>query len=410
MLLLKTLNRLFVYEQDQIHLYQPGDTVGILPVNLDNFVNKILDHNAELKAKSELPIILKLIESSSITKKPPKIPIHLPRTTTSIYKLLKEAIDLNAIPKKGLLAALAKCNCISDPEEKRYLEILASREGAAIYVTEILQKQTPFIRLLDELKSISFSVKSIVVLFEHLPRLMPRPYSIASSALATKSLPEYDPHSTLLKIIFSVNDPPGITSCMLERLIFKFQVDRTLRTDSNEDKVNMYFRETNRFRLNDDDFDRPLILIAIGTGVAPFIGFLEHRREQMRKLDRRPGHTWLLFGCRHEAYQLCRSELKEFSACGVLNHLTGTFSRDIDANAAKYVQDGIKMEAEDFVNYFAAKNGTKTFVCGSRKMTHDVRCTIEECLAKVNKINVIDAKAFVDELGKNGRYIEDVWF
>lgn len=379
-------------------------------MNPDDIVQEIIDRNAELKAKSKLPITLKLTESCGNAKKSPKMPIYLPTTTTSIYKLLKEAIDLNAVPKKAFLAALSKSDCVSDSVEKRFLEILASREGAGIYVAEILQSQTSFYRLFSDLKSMSFTVKSVVTLLEHLPRLMPRPYSISSSALATKSLPEYNRHSTILKIIFSVNDPPGITTRMLEQLIFKYQVENTLRIDSNEENVKLYSRQSNRFRLSDDDYDRPLVMIAIGTGVAPFVGFLEHRREQKKRLNRPPGRTWLLFGCRQRANQLCRAELSEFSACGVLNRLSETFSRDIDAEGERYVQDKIRAQAEEFVRFFGDIDvGTRTFICGNNKMAHDVRCAIEECLVKVKKISSIDAKASVDELIKNGRYVEDIW-
>lgn len=381
-----------------------------MPVNPDDIVQEIIDRNAELKAKSKLPITLKLTEALANAKKSPKMPIYFPTTTTSIYKLLKEAIDLNAMPKKVFLAALAKSDCVSDSMERRFLEILASREGAAIYVAETLQNQISFQRLFSDLKSMSFNVKSVVILLEHLPRLMPRPYSISTSALATKSLPEYDRHSTLLKIIFSVNDPPGITTRMLEQLIFKYQVENTLRIDSNEENVKLYFRQSNRFRLSDDDFDRPLVMIAIGTGIAPFVGFLEHRREQKKRLNRLPGRTWLFFGCRQRANQICRAELKDFSACGVLNRLTETFSRDIDSKSERYVQDKIKAQAEEFVRFFSDNDaGTKTFICGNNQMTHDVRCAIEECLVKVNKITAIDAKSYVDELMKNGRYAEDIW-
>lgn len=379
-----------------------------MPVNPDDLVHEIIDRNADLKAKSKLPITLKLAEASKNVKKSPKMPIHLPTATTTIYKLLKEAIDLNAIPKKAFLAALTKGGCVSDPVEKRMLEILASREGAAIYVAEVLQIQLSFHRLFSELKSLNFSVKSVATLIEHLPRLMPRPYSISTSALATKTLHEYDRHSTLLKIIFSVNEPPGITTRMLEQLIFKYQVENTLRIDSNEENVNLYVRQSNRFRLGDDDFDRRLILIAIGTGIAPFIGFLEHRREQKKKLNRSPGRTWLLFGCRQKAHQLCRAQLKEFLACGVLSQFSETFSRDSKAEGVRYVQDKIKAQAEEFVKFFSDA-GTKTFICGNNKMAQDVRGAIEECLVKVNKTSALDAKATVDELIKNGRYVEDIW-
>lgn len=390
--------------------YQPGDTIGILPVNPDDIVHAISDRNADLKAKFKVPITLRLTAAAANAKRPIKMPIHLPTTSTSIYKLLKETVDLNAIPKKSLLSALVKSDCVSDPVEKRFLEILASREGATIYVADILQSQLSFARIFSDLKSLSLTTKSMVILLEHLPRLMPRPYSISTSALATKLLPEHDRHSTLLKIMFSVNDPPGITTRMLEQLIFKYQVENMLRIDSNEEHVNLFLRQSNRFRLNDDDYDRPLILIAIGTGIAPFIGFLEHRREQKRKSNRSPGHTWLLLGCRQRANRLCRSRLEQFQGAGVLHQLTEAFSRDTDVDTGRYVQDKIKAQPDEFIRLFDdSEAGTKTFVCGNNKMAQDVRCAIEESLVKVNRMSAVDAKASIEDKIKNNRYIEDIW-
>lgn len=57
-------------------------------------------------------------------------------------------------------------------------------------------------------------------------------------------------------------------------------------------------RGVNTFRLP-KDHTLPIIMIGPGTGVAPFIGFLEHRRSQHRNGTALPGKAWLFFGCRH---------------------------------------------------------------------------------------------------------------
>lgn len=371
-----------------------------------------MEKDAELKAKSHDSIHLKISAEAAAQKRVPKMPIFLPTCQTSLYKLFQECFDLHAFPKKGFLSALVNYNCLSDPVERRFLEILASREGSSLYTTEILQQQTTFYVLLNRLHSWTFTIENISVLLEHLPRLMPRPYSISNSPLATESSVDYDKHSTILKVIFSLNNPPGITTRMLQQLIFKYEVELTLKLDTSDQFVNAYARQSNRFQLTDDDLERPLIMIAIGTGVAPFIGFLEHIQEQRKRKHKRKSFTWLIFGCRYKNKQLCGERLNGFVKDGTLSKLSECFSRESN-NKTKYVQDCIRNEATEFSNFLTQDaNGvaSKVFICGNKNMSTDVRAAIEESLVKADQCSAVDdAKEIVNELVKSGRYIEDIW-
>ena len=66
------------------------------------------------------------------------------------------------------------------------------------------------------------------------------------------------------------------------------------------------FMRTNQHFRPPTDLSQPLIMIGPGTGVAPFIGFLEERsllRKDMEKaegVDNKYGETWLYFGCRNK--------------------------------------------------------------------------------------------------------------
>lgn len=357
-------------------------------------------------------IHLKISTEAATQKKVAKMPIYLPIGQTTLYKIFQESLDLHAFPKKAFLSALVNHNCLSDATERRFLEILASREGAPLYATEILQSQTTFYRLLNRLHSWTITTGNVGVLLEHLPRLMPRPYSISNSPLATEALNDYDRQSTILKVIFSLNNPPGITTRMLQQLIYKYEVELTLKLDTRDVFVSAYARQSNRFQLNDDDLERPLIMIAIGTGVAPFMGFLEHIQELRKAKHTKKSFTWLIFGCRYKTKQICGERLREFIANGTLSKLSECFSRD-DNTKTKYVQDSVRNEASEISNLLTdAKDemASKTFICGNKKMSIDVRAAIEESLVKTDKCSAIeDAKQIVDELVKSGRYIEDIW-
>lgn len=382
----------------------PGDTIGILPKNAEESLNTIFFYGPTLKSQFSHKVQITNYKNS--LKKDPKIPGHLPSKSTTLSQIFTECVDLNAIPKKAFLWALHQQNCLTDASERRFIEILVSREGSALYSTEILQKQITFKLLLEILRSWQFSIDNIGVLLDHLPRLMPRPYSISNSLLVTEAMKDFKCGWTILKIIFSVNNPPGITTGMFQRLITEYEFG------SRKSIVNLYLRQSNRFQLTENVLNCPLIMIAIGTGLAPFIGFLEHIRERRKERNETSKPlTWLLVGCKRRNKQLCADRIQNFIADGTLTKATECYSRDSKHTGAKYVQDEID---DNFIDLMMRDDGTpnltRLFVCGSRKMTFDVRFSIMNRLVNNGRCNSLeDSKQIVDRMLKNGQYNEDIW-
>lgn len=61
------------------------------------------------------------------------------------------------------------------------------------------------------------------------------------------------------------------------------------------------FARTNQNFHLPDDLTVPLILIGPGTGVSPFIGFIDHRAEQRKQQpEAQYGEIWLFYGCRNK--------------------------------------------------------------------------------------------------------------
>lgn len=379
----------------------------------------ILERNTALASKQHQHILLKIDASAGNGKKPPKFPIHLPTNATTICKLLQESLDLRAIPKKTLISALLNSNCVTDPSERRALEILCSREGAAIYTTEILQKQKTFLDLFVDFQSLRFSCDTIGVLFEQLPRLMPRPYSIASSP-SIKSNEVIELNSTEFKVIFSVDRPAGVTTKYLEKLVRQQHENR-----SEELTIDLYLRKSTKFRLTDGDYTAPIIMIATGTGIAPFLGFLDHRNQQITHRSHNatlpyshershPGRSWLIHGSRTKKAQICRHELLEHLKNGSLSKLSEVFSREKDNSETKYVQSVIRENAEEFVDFFLKHDNhgsiiTKTFICGSSNMVQDVQSVIQQCLIAVTGCSESEAQDRISSMKKTGLYVEDAW-
>jgi sulfite reductase (NADPH) flavoprotein alpha-component len=105
------------------------------------------------------------------------------------------------------------------------------------------------------------------------------------------------------------------------------------------------------------DIGRPLILIASGCGLAPFMGFLEQREYSVGA-----GPVWLLFGNRwHEVDYLYRERLESLQAMGVITRLDTAFSRD--QKTRRYVTHCMREAGDELVRWLL-KEDAALYVCG----------------------------------------------
>jgi methionine synthase reductase len=281
----------------------------------------------------------------------------------------------------------------SHQDDKRFLEILCSKEGATTYANSVDNQKFTFLDVLRILKSCN---PSLVVLLEHLPRLLPRPYSIAS----------FNPENpNNFKIVFSVEhedaDIKGLTTSML--------VKKSELPDCNT-RVNFYLRQPTSFQYTIEDLAKNVIMIGPGTGVAPFLGFLQFRQHFLKE-NGASSQAWLFTGCRYEKKNnLFDKQIRTYLDNGVLNTHSAAFSRD-PGSQFKYVQDAIVGHKEKFIKLLLSEQ-TKLYVCGEGKhMLPGIEATIIKCLESVNNHSSDEAAtAMVVAMKKEGRYIEDVWF
>ena len=145
-----------------------------------------------------------------------------------------------------------------------------------------------------------------------------------------------------------------------------------------------------------------MVMIGSGTGVAPFIGFLEERRTRGDT-----GPNWLFFGEQRQATDFYyRDELTAFHRAGCLDHLDLAFSRD--QRAKVYVQD--RMREHGPLLWSWLQDGARVYVCGdAARMAKDVDTAIHQIVEKVGGKTVEQAKEYVDALKKEKRYRKDVY-
>ncbi|KAJ1950242.1 hypothetical protein FBU59_000770 [Linderina macrospora] len=361
--------------------WRAGDAFNVYAPNDAELVNALLVRLGVSDDEASKLAVLEQVD--------PKLalPAHLHRFTTepvSIRDLLTWAVDLSVAPRKQTLRALADC-CTETTDRDRLL-FLCSRQGVQTF--NELRRQAP--TALDILHAFASCSVTAGRLIEILPALQPRSYSICSAPadghwrfafnVVEYSLEVVDPFS-------SAED--SSTSLVPAKINRKGLCTPWLEALANKDKKILVALRPNigGFRLPEAD-SRPVIMVGPGTGVAPFIGFLQQRIQEIQdgRLAETP-FTWLFFGCRHYAYDyLFQSELEDMHANQVLTKLSTCFSRDAAARerfgVPRYVQDEMLAQWEAIGELLVEKDAI-LFVCGDAKgMGKDVNEAVAEILVK----------------------------
>ncbi|XP_006746056.1 methionine synthase reductase-like [Leptonychotes weddellii] len=107
--------------------YQPGDAFNVICPNSDSEVQNLLQR-LQLTDRREHCVLLKI--KADTKKKGAALPQHIPEGC-SLQFILTWCLEIRAVPKKALLRALS--DYTSDGPEKRRLQELCSRQGAADY-------------------------------------------------------------------------------------------------------------------------------------------------------------------------------------------------------------------------------------------------------------------------------------
>lgn len=142
------------------------------------------------------------------------------------------------------------------------------------------------------------------------------------------------------------NNRKGLTTGWLEKLILneEFTLENGLKNmriseeSQSKQKVSIYLRKNFSMFCLPENLESSLILIGPGTGVSPFIGFLEEREllKESNK-DVKFGDVYLYFGCRNPKLDFIYEEdLNNFLAKGTLTKLFTAFSR-VDSEH-RYIQ------------------------------------------------------------------------
>ncbi|MFJ5772680.1 molybdopterin-dependent oxidoreductase [Streptomyces sp. NPDC093094] len=218
-------------------------------------------------------------------------------------------------------------------------------------------------------------------------RLQPRLYSISSSPLT-------DPHLVSLTVSVVRYENPG--GRPRQGVCSPFLADAEPGTP-----VPVRVQRAPHFRPPADP-SVPAVMVGPGTGVAPFIGFLEERRARGHRAP-----NWLFFGEQHRATDFYyEQELAGFVADGTLTRLDTAFSRD--QRAKVYVQD--RMREHGPLLWSWLRDGAHFYICGdASRMAKDVDRALREIAVVHGGLDEAGAEAYVKQLAADKRYVRDVY-
>ncbi|WP_031480544.1 bifunctional nitrate reductase/sulfite reductase flavoprotein subunit alpha [Streptomyces bicolor] len=286
----------------------------------------------------------------------------------------------------------------------RHLDITKITPDLLRFVAERVRDDRELRRLLrpdnkDGLAQWSWGRQAVDVLAEHpvragaedwagvLKKLQPRLYSISSSPLV-------DPHSVSLTV--SVVRYENLRGRARGGVCSPFLADAEAGTE-----VPVFVQRSPHFR-PPADASTPMVMVGPGTGVAPFVGFLQERRALGHRAP-----NWLFFGEQHRASDFYyEDELTALLDEGTLARLDTAFSRD--QRNKVYVQDRMREHGPELWRWL--QDGAHFYVCGdASRMAKDVDQALRDIAVTHGGLAEAEASAYVKQLAAAKRYVRDVY-
>lgn len=341
--------------------YKAGDSLGIFPSNRPGEVDEII---RRLGATGD--------ELVSLAQLRLPAPIPLRAALTDKLALAK--------PTRKIVETLAAK--ATNPDEKAKLDGLLGAESKDVLAG--LLEQREFVDFLAEFPSARLTPQEFV---DHLRKLMPRLYSIASSA----RLYPNDVHLTVAVVRYETNQRERVGVCS------SFLSDRAL---VGKTPVPVFVSDSHFGP--PDEGARDCIMVGPGTGIAPFRAFV-----QDRVASGATGRNWLFFGDQKKGTDfLYEEEWQQYLAKGQLTRLDTAFSRDQLLKV--YVQDRLRENAAEVWSWI--KGGAHFYVCGdAKRMAKDVDTALHAIIAQEGGLSPEQATDYVKQMKKDRRYQRDVY-
>ncbi|KAI1291550.1 cytochrome P450 [Xylaria venustula] len=326
--------------------YEPGDYLAVLPTNPPDQIKRV---TTQFNLNMDDIITIKGTSKAFLSSERP----------STVIEILGTRVELGTPASKRQIEAIAKT--ASEADQQKLQALISSPE---VFAKEVVDKRLSVIDLLEDHPSAKLSFAAYL---DMLRPLTPRQYSISSSPLA--ALSDKTERATLT---YDVHKAPARSG---QGRQFHGVASTYLATRTPGSRIRCVVRRSNNtgFHLP-RDASTPLIMVAAGTGIAPFRGFVQQRACIGANNPGLLGPALLYFGCRDfERDFLYAEELREWEGLGAVQ-VRPAFSRrgPVDENGDgdgdgdggyKYTHERMWEEREELRDLF--RRGAKIFVCGS---------------------------------------------
>ncbi|MBC8152383.1 MAG: nitric oxide synthase oxygenase, partial [Bacteroidetes bacterium] len=391
-------------------VYETGDHVALYPHNPAELVQRLCDR---LGVDPAAWFTTTFVDRAGAVVPTP----HPYAEPVGVWQFLTEDVDLALHePFNELIELLAKTAVGATDRERLagWLETLGrgEQDEACLALKKSIADQ--FVTVADLLDAFPSAAVRLAHLIDLLPKQKPRLYSVSSCSLV---------HPGEIHVIVGVvhittdagQTRVGLCSGYLAGL------------DPMQGATVRLAVRASSFRPPLDP-QAPMLMVGPGTGLAPLVGFLQHREVQLQALraaaDRQPdnnpqpgpaadgtspvrlGDARLYFGCRDLNDYLYQQELETWYEAGVLTRLEVAFSRLGEETV--YVQHLISQDSESLWEVLSQPN-CHYYVCGDARMADEVFDVLMKIAQTAGGLSYAEAIKFFWKMQDEKRLIMDVW-
>lgn len=380
--------------------YRTGDHIAIWPHNPADEVNRLLQVLGQEPQRSRRLLIRPTDELAEL-----KVP-----QSTTLEALFSQHLDICAPVPRETVLSLARITPSLDIK-KELERIGGSRESYADFLDSNYLTIARLMELMAAFDS-NHSWRSLPLSFliDSIPAMQPRLYSISSSSIVEPrrvgivvsvkpaivlKRPDTSIHGVASTYLSTAQSPQsgietdaGLVRAEIRRAAFKLPVN--LKT--------------------------PVIMVAAGTGIAPFRAFIQERA-RLSSIGRDVGPMMLFFGSQNESDCLYHDELADIAAkqgrdfsLQIITAFSRPQSHETDAAQQKkmYVQNRILQHRQELMQYLLEEDAA-FYVCGSSTMAKAVGDVILKAAMETKDWSTEAASQWRLERRKSSRWHEDVW-